>query len=67
MKPADKGSATIIKDKAQYIAEGNRQLSNTQFCEPIEINLTGEVMHRINIQACDMSQRGKISQKPVAV
>ena len=29
IKPADKGSATVIMDRQDYLAEGNRQLSNT--------------------------------------
>ena len=30
IKPADKGSATVVMDKADYIYEANRQLSNRQ-------------------------------------
>ena len=31
IKPADKGSAIVILDKHNYIAEGERQLQNEQF------------------------------------
>jgi hypothetical protein len=31
IKPADKGSATVIMDKSAYVAEAQRQLSNTMY------------------------------------
>ena len=39
-----------------------RQLHNDQFYEETEIDLTGKVIHRINLQVNNMLQRGQISQ-----
>ena len=62
MKPADKGSAIVILDKQYYINEGERQLHNNQFYEETETDLTGEVIHRVNLYVNNMLQRGQISQ-----
>ena len=40
IKPADKGSAIVILDKHNYIAEGERQLQNEQFYEETNSDLT---------------------------
>ena len=62
IKPADKGSAIVILNKQSYINEGQRQLHNTQFYEETDSDLTGEVIHRINLHAHNMLHRGQISQ-----
>ena len=62
IKPADKGSAIVIQDKHNYMKEGERQLHNEQFYEETEIDLTGEVMHRVNLYVNNMLQRRQISQ-----
>ena len=62
IKPADKGSAIVIQDKHNYVTEGERQLHNEQFYEETEIDLTGEVIHRVNLYVNNMLQRGQISQ-----
>ena len=41
IKPADKGSAIVILDKDNYIAEGERQLHDEQFYEETNTDLTG--------------------------
>ena len=58
IKPADKGSAIVILNKQSNIHEGQRQLHNTHFYEETESDLTGEVIHRINLHAHTMLQRG---------
>ena len=63
IKPADKGSAIVIQDKHNYIAEGERQLQNEQFYEETQTDLTGEVIHRVNLFVNSMLQRGQITQK----
>ena len=60
IKPADRGSAIVIHDKQYYVKEGERQLHNDYFYE--ETDLTGEVIHRVNLYVNNMSQRGQISQ-----
>ena len=62
IKPADKGSAIVIQDKHNYIAEGERQLQNEQFYEETLTDLTGEVIHRVNLFVNKMLQRGQITQ-----
>ena len=52
----------VILNKQSYINEGQRQLQNTQFYEETDLDLTGEVIHRINICVHNMLQRGQISQ-----
>jgi hypothetical protein len=47
IKPADKGSATVIMDKENYVSEGNRQLSNSihykRLNEPIFQNTASKI------------------------
>ena len=62
IQPTDKQSAIVILIKQSYINEGQRQLHNTQFYEETDSDLTGEVIHRINLHAHNMLQRGQISQ-----
>ena len=62
IKPADKGSETVILNEQSYINEGQRQLHDTQFYEETGSDLTGVVIHRINLHVHNMSQRGQISQ-----
>ena len=57
IKHADEGSAIIIMDKQCYINEGIRQLSKTDFSE-LPTDLSGKVIHRINLHAHDMGSRG---------
>ena len=62
IKPADKGSTIVIQDKHNYVVEGERQLHNTEYYEETETDLTGEVIHRVNLYVNNMLQRGQISQ-----
>ena len=62
IKPADKGSAIVICDKEYYVKEGERQLHNDYFYEETETDLTGEVIHRVNLYVNNMLQKGQILQ-----
>ena len=62
IKPADKGSAIVIMDKASYINERQKEHNNTRFYEPTVTYLTQEVIHRVNLHAQDMLQKGQISE-----
>ena len=52
IKPADKGGATVIMNKKDYIQEANRQLSNTlhykKLSEPIHPKISNKVNSIIN-------------------
>ena len=54
-------------NKAQYITEGHRLLSNTQFYKLINTELTGGINQRVNLHAQYMLQRGQISQKNIDI
>ena len=61
IKPANKGSAIVIFDNQSYI-NGQKLIHNTQFYEQTDSDLTGEVIHRINLHVHNMLQNGQISQ-----
>ena len=48
IKPADKGGAVVVMDKTDYIAEGNRQLSNSIFYKQLTTDPTLNTIRRIN-------------------
>ena len=48
IKPADKGSAVVILNREDYLAEGYRQLSDIQFYQKVDIDLTEQ--HRKEVQ-----------------
>ena len=62
IKPADKDSAIVILDKSSYSNEGQKQLNSTQFYEETSTDLTGEVIHRVNLHVNGMLQKGQISK-----
>ena len=62
IKPTDKDGAIVIQDKHHYVTEGERWLHNDYFYEETETDLTGEVIHRVNLYVNNMIQRGQISQ-----
>ena len=45
----DKGSVIVITEKAKYIEKGYRQLSSVNFYESTPEDLTGEVIHRVDL------------------
>ena len=49
-------------DMASYIKGGQKQLNNTQFYDPTDTDLTGEVTHRDNLHAHDILQTDQLSQ-----
>ena len=63
IKPADKGNAIAIMDKANCITECHRQFSGTHFCESTDSDFNGEVIQRVNLHVYYMLQRCKISYK----
>ena len=63
IKPADKGSATVIMDKENYINEGYRQLNDNQYYEKIENPIFPETAKRVNEILQDLFKKGFISDK----
>ena len=62
IKPADKSNAILIINKTPYICERQKELNNTQFYDQTDTDLTGDVIHRVNFHAYDMSHKVQISQ-----
>ena len=54
IKPADKGGATVIWDKSDYIKEGMRQLSDVNFYRQTDTDLSKQHYDDIKIKIDDM-------------
>ena len=62
IKPADKGGAIVIQNRKDYLMEGYKQLSNTDFYQKLDHNPTE--LYRVEIQNFieDMYQNGEIDE-----
>ena len=47
IKPADKGSGTVVTDKTWYIYECNRQLADTKFYQRLDEDITADIRKRV--------------------
>ena len=63
IKPADKGGATVILNRADYVAEGLRQLSDQNFYLPIDDDLTTTHNEKIATHLENMIKRGEITER----
>ena len=64
IKPADKGSATVIMDKENYLAEGYRQLGNENHYRKLENPIFQDTGAKINEILDDLENQSKyLSQK----
>ena len=63
IKPADKGGATVIQNRSDYITEGQRQLKDENFYRSIDEDLTGKHNRMIAEQLELMQIRGEITDK----
>ena len=63
IKPADKGSATVIMDKANYIAEGHRQLNNANHYTKLRTPLYSKTADKIDDLLKDLHKKDFISAK----
>ncbi len=54
IKPADKGSAVVIMNRADYIKEAHNQLSDTQYYHKLDCNPTHNHNHRIHAALDEM-------------
>jgi len=63
IKPADKGSATVIMDKQNYINEGYRQLGDSRYYKKIEKPIYSETSVKVNEILLDLFDKKYISEK----
>ena len=63
IKPADKGSATVIMDKQNYINEGMRQLNDNRYYKKIENPIYPETCLKVNEVLYDLLRNKIISEK----
>ena len=61
IKPADKGGAIVILNRADYIAEGERQLSDLGFYNPLDLDPTESNNQRINLFINSLSLTNEIT------
>ena len=61
IKPADKGSAVVILNTRDYIAEGDRQLNDDKFYQKLDQNKTREHNQLVHNTVDSMQQRGELS------
>ena len=47
IKPADKGSGTVVMDKTWYIDECNRQLNDSKFYKRLNEDITADIQKRV--------------------
>ena len=62
IKQADKGGATVILDRADYIKEGRRQLSDTSFYTKLDADPTEHNNLRVNALIDSLKTREEISR-----
>ncbi|XP_071124035.1 uncharacterized protein [Mytilus edulis] len=65
IKPADKGSAVVIMDKANYIAEAVRQLSDERFYKKLDYDPTSEFSSKIITALQTMYNDGHIDEDTI--
>ena len=63
IKKADKGSATIVMNRNDYIKEGVRQLSDTAFYQKLEQDPLSDHQREIENTLLKIHQKGEISRK----
>jgi hypothetical protein len=63
IKMADKGSATVVLNRTDYLREGYKHLSDTKAYKVLEHDPTEEFRREINNVIEDMYQSGELDQK----
>ena len=63
IKPADKGSATVIMDRQNYINEGHRQLGDDRYYKKIQEPIFMETRLKVNEILLDLLDKKFISEK----
>ena len=65
IKPADKGNATVIMDKSEYIKEANRQLSNTLHYKKLSQPVFPQITNRVNEILVKLQKKKHLNKKQV--
>ena len=63
IKPADKGSGTVVMDKSWYIDECNRQLNDAKFYRQLDGDITDTIQQRVTVYIERMFNDGYIDKK----
>ena len=63
IKPADKGSGTVVMDKSWYIDECNRQLNDAKFYRQLDGDITDTIQQRVTVYIERMFKDGYIDEK----
>ena len=63
IKPADKGSAVVILNREDYISEGYKQLSDTNFYRKVDTDLSAHHMQRVQQYINKMYSNGEIDDR----
>lgn len=63
IKPADKGSATVIMDRDDYIHEATRQLNDTQYYTQLQEPIYNDTAKQITDIINDMADKKRIKRK----
>jgi len=63
IKPADKGSQIVLMDKAQYLLEANRQLSNDQHYSLLPHSIQPETQDRIREMVRELCETNFITKR----
>ena len=62
IKPADKGSATVVMSKEDYVAEARRQLSDSSITTSLRKTPTQEFAAQLTGLVCEMANDGHIDE-----
>ena len=63
IKPADKGSGTVVMDKTCHIDECNRQLNDCKFYKRLNKDITADIQKRVTFSVNRMYHDGLINDK----
>ena len=63
IKPADKGSGTVVMDKTWYIDECNRQLNDSKFYKRLNEDITADIQKRVTFYVSRMYHDRLINEK----
>ena len=63
IKPADKGSGTVVMDRDWYVNECNRQLNDAKFYRHLDADITNDIAKRVTVYKDKMNADGHIDDE----